>query len=544
MAGFADLSPELIEAIFRHTVDGPSVHVDRRRLQRLQRVNKSFGAIARRLLFRRVVIDSPARGAKLLEALKGDPSLTGLVRFITVKEQAFGQPSVFSDLTQDDLLRLCTKASAFDSPYASFAPLKDGRQPLACYPKTLQAVRLGTPFARSSGAVHAPSDDSSDDDSADESDLHDPMRPSKDYVSLLTNLPTSLKELKLSRLPHHLLPSERPTPSLRLTHLTSLVLDFVTISPVFLDWLVPTARLEKLQLWCVRGVSASTILQFVRKQSQVKEVLFKPQGSKQGTRLGNEIVVYLPTLERLTLGSGACDHEIYSLLPPTLTHLCVSLPNYHNNTRLLPIAQEITTRLMNLRVLELYSQLYFPSTIEVIYPPRQANEPSSLREVRLSHITAAPGEIISFLDSVGSSVFTLAVHHVSEEQSAFLEYCPSLRRLEVGRTNYEPVASVTFFEEISESFLSYLRIHFDSGIALSHVLENLAFFAHSGLRTLELVGVFPGNLSGDWLLGGSIDELVEQCKAGEVDLCVNGRMIETVGDLWRSLVGQTGRETL
>ncbi|GAA5907504.1 hypothetical protein JCM6882_003879 [Rhodosporidiobolus microsporus] len=531
MASFEALSPELVEEILLHTLDSTS-HVNHRRLA---------SCSSARLIFRHVTIASPEYGAKLLETMKEDSALAGFLRTITVKIEAFAKPATFSDLAQDDLLRLAVKATSFDSPIASFAPLKDGRKPLASYPSTLQSCRLGTPFAQTVAGGYGGADTSDNED--EPVGASDATRPSKDYMSLLTSLPTTLRQLKLSQLADNSLPSVPPTSPLRSCHLTALLLDFVTVSPLFLEWLAP-ATLEKLQLWCVRGLSSFDIVQFVRKQAQLKELMFKPKGHRQGTRLGNELVLYLPVLEHLTLGSGACDHVIYSLLPSSLTHLCVSLPNHHQNARLLPIANEITTRLTSLKVFELYSHLYFPPPVELTYPGPEPNESSGLRELRLSHITATPGEIAAFLSSIGRRLYTLATHHISEEPSSLLEYCPSLRRLELGVTHFEPPSGTSFFRGLSAPLLNFLRVHFNSGVPLSQLLDILPHRAQSGLKTLEFIGIFPDDLPSDWRSGACIEALVEECKRSGIEWWVNGRIVESMGDFWRALVGQTGRETL
>ncbi|GAA5853341.1 hypothetical protein JCM8547_000290 [Rhodosporidiobolus lusitaniae] len=536
MAGFADLSTELVEQIFLAALQG-SPTSNAQQLQRLQLVNSSFEAPARRLLFRWVTIDSPAKGTALLRTLEANPTFGGYIRSLIVKDGAFTQPSVFSDISQDDLLRLSPNLQVLDSPYTSFAPLSDGRQPLVNYPATLRSCAPGVPH--SNHRIASYSDDESDDDYVSQQ-----QQSTQDYTRVLSSLPANLTSLKLSKLPDNTLPFNPPSTVFPLQHLTSLSLDFVTVSPSVFTWIAEANNLEKVQLWCTRGLTEKDIVQFVQKVGRsIKSFLFKPKGGKQGSNPGNLLVGHLPKLENLTLGDKACDHNVYSNLPSTLRTLCVSLPTHHANARLMPVATEINSRLTKLVRLELYSHLYFPPPLDIAYPPPESGDPSSLRELRLSHIVAAPGQLEAFLAAVGSSLYTLAMHHISVNPTSLLPSCPSLRRLELGAHHYTlPVPS--FFDYVSSQHLNYVRIHFAAGVNLAHLVSTSPSLASKGLQTLELVGVFPQDLDDEWLSGKSIDALVEACEDGKVEFLVNSRSTGTMGELWRALVGQTGRETL
>ncbi|BGP27151.1 hypothetical protein JCM10295v2_006115 [Rhodotorula toruloides] len=112
---FADLSNELVEATFQHTLDGPSYHSDRSMLQMLARVCSRFHAISRRLLLARIVLVTPKEGQRLLQTLARNRNLAACVRSLTIREGAFASMTTFSDISQDDLLRLCPNVTHFDS---------------------------------------------------------------------------------------------------------------------------------------------------------------------------------------------------------------------------------------------------------------------------------------------------------------------------------------------------------------------------------------------------------------------------------------------
>ncbi|GAA5968623.1 hypothetical protein JCM11641_007703 [Rhodosporidiobolus odoratus] len=540
MTGFADLSGELVEQIFVACLSGPP-NVNQRQLERLQMVSMSFSAVARRLLFANITVETSDRGARLLEVLTKDLALARYVRTIVVQSEAFLLPSIFSDLAQDDLLRLTSSAQSFDSPYVSFAPLKDGRKPLPAYPSTLRSIRLGAPVEYESDSQS----DASDEEDEVQAASAAAIKAQQNYLTLLTSLPNSVQSLKMSALPDNLLLSVPPSQSFPLTHLTSLLLDFVNISPAFLDWLGSTSNgFKRVQMWCLKGVTSFDILRFMQRNGgQLEEVLFKPKGNKQGPNLGNEIVLYCTSLKRLTLGDKACNHEIYPLLPSSLEHLCVSLPMYHSDYSLLPISTEIKDRLDSLVCLELYSQIYFPPTIHSRYPPKQEGDTttSSLRELRLSHIAAVPGDISQFLDTLGENLYTLALHHISEHPSTLLAGCPFLRRLEVGVSHSLNPSESSFFDALSAPFLHYLRVHFNSSISLSDLISALPVLSQNGLKTLELTGFFPDDLGGaGWKSGKNVDKLVQGCKEGGVELVVNGRGVESFGELWVGLLAGHG----
>lgn len=160
---FAKLSNELVELVFRHTLDGPSYRSDRSTLQALSRVCSRFRPIARcvrssrttgsdctdniharrRLLFARIVVSTPKEGQLLLQTLARNRDLAACVRSLTIREGAFTWMTTFSDISQDDLLRLCPNLVHFDSPVSSWNETADGRAPLPAWTASLTSLRFG-----------------------------------------------------------------------------------------------------------------------------------------------------------------------------------------------------------------------------------------------------------------------------------------------------------------------------------------------------------------------------------------------------------------
>lgn len=257
----------------------------------------------------------------------------------------------------------------------------------------------------------------------------------------------------------------------------------------------------------------------------------------------------------MSLGNKAADHTLYALLPRSLTHLTVCLPERHVNARLSDIEPIIKTRLRKLVKLELYSQIYFPSP-DITYAPTLKSENTSLREIRLSHVSAPQGAIESFLSSVGSTIQTLALHHVSSPFSSMLfSSCPNLRRLDLGRgsnTNAEGEV-IDLYSTTDHRYLHSLKVHFDSSLRLEDLIDEIEvprLVTSSGggggvkqytyLKTLELVGSYPSDVSteGGWKNAKLMNKLMQVAKERGCTLLINGRLIESAGDLWVALMGQ------
>ncbi|GAA6046709.1 hypothetical protein JCM3770_003128 [Rhodotorula araucariae] len=549
MASFAMLSPELLEQVFATGLDGPP-RLDQRNLARWSAVSSVWASTARRLKFRWVTVTTPGAGAKVLEALCS-PTCAACVRSLVVKKEAFDDSNVFSELSQNDLVRLATNLVHFDSPRAAFAPLADGRKMLAAYPSTITSMRLGSTATN----WEAHDSDESEDDDDDSSLAHDAQRAlatSKQYLSLLSAFPPTLTSLKLSKLHAYALPRTPPDAPLHLPHLSSLYLDYVNITSETFKWLTETTTdLEAVQVWLVSGVSEGALLEWAQKKGRkLKQFFFKPKG--QGMHLANELVLYMPALERLSLGDHACDHTIWNNFPESLTHLCVALPNGHADARLTTVAHELTNRLTRVQRLEIYSQLYFPPPAEVVYaqPDRHDPRDTGLRELRLSHVSSP--ELEAFVCTVGRGLYTLALHHLPTAHEHLLPYCPRLRRVELGAADCIDDPGI-LLESLHAAHLRHLRVHLASYVSLAHLTASLASIraeqraqgGHHRLVTLELVGDFPANVYGEeWRSGARVDALIRACRDEEIALCVNGRPVDSIGDMWAALLGQTGREML
>ena len=445
----------------------------------------------------------------------------------------------------------------------------------------VKSMRLG--YAVTSPAQHYYTDEDEDDDDAQANqDEQCALKISATYLSLVRAFPKTLRSLKLSKLPSNALPLFAPTAALDLPHLSSLELDMVSVPSTVFKWLTAASDFESVKVWLVSGVTEADLLDFAQhKGPELKTFAFKPKG-KQGKRLANEMVwcvrlsllfhssttrltspgldSYMQKLERVTLGDKACDHTVWSNLPTTVTHICVALPAHVQDARLPTVATAISTRFTNTQRLELYSGLYFAPPLEIAYPPADPfNSPDSgLRELRLSHISSP--DLEAFVLRLGGGLYTLAVHHLSCSPESLAPYCPRLRRLEVGAADIlSSTLPESFFGTVHLKSLTFLRVHFASFVSLGHLTASLGTIRGAQgrgdpaapvtnphrLAALELVGRFPGDLVGDdWESGRGIDALIEACRREEVAFCVNGRPVESVGDLWSAIQGQTGREAL
>lgn len=247
----------------------------------------------------------------------------------------------------------------------------------------------------------------------------------------------------------------------------------------------------------------------------------------------------LPRLLRLSLGEEATDHTIYAILPSTLTHLTVAIPAQHEDPRLGEVEVALRTRLHRLVKLELYSRTHFPSP-EIAYSRPTETEVSSLRELRLSHIDATTQELTSLLNSVESTIQTLAFHHVlADGLLDALSGCASLRRLELGRLDIE-VDDHSLADPPSHPYLRSLRLHFSSSIPPMDIIRILKTPRLGGryLESLELVGVLPCDIvKRTWSDAKIMDRLIRVAERKGTIFMINGRMIETMGDLWVTVIG-------
>ncbi|BGP10857.1 hypothetical protein JCM10049v2_006751 [Rhodotorula toruloides] len=496
---FAKLSNELVELVFRHALDGPSYRSDRSTLQALSRVCSRFRPIARRLLFARIVVGTPKEGQLLLQTLARNRDLAACVRSLTIREGAFTRMTTFSDISQDDLLRLCPNLVHFDSPVSSWNETADGRAPLPAWTASLTSLRFG----RIPEFEFESEDDFSDMSAADRQLL-----------------------LKISGVEHFASVWSGGSNSQHLKHLERLELDFVTVPFEVIDWLTSSCRLVELKIWIVTDPSSGSLEKIVKAQAgSLRSFHFKPVHRSQAAFL-NDVLPLLTNLERVTLGNHACDHTVWAKLPRSLTHLCVALPNSHIDARLKLVADMITKRLRNLQRLDLYSHVYFPPPIEVVYPPNESG--LAIREIRLSHIVTTTEDMSNFFLQLAPGLYTLTLHYVRFRAQAPWPQFKSLRRLEYGK--HTITENDEFFHLIKASVHS-VRMHVEAGgqvQTLLDAIERRSSHKLEPLRTLD-------NVSGDWASGKLFDQLVSACAKAGTQLYMNGRTIGTLVGMWTAL---------
>lgn len=286
----------------------------------------------------------------------------------------------------------------------------------------------------------------------------------------------------------------------------------------------------------VGGISTPDVKNLLlRVGSTLKTFEYKSQQSDMGVMI-NSVIPHLTVLERLSLGEGAANHHIYPLLPGSLKDLCISLPRNHRACDFGGIVTALgpTGQLQQLRTLSLYAQVWFPPTTVIEYlddlnlVTGQAPLPS-LRELRLSHVTGKNWS--PFLSLVGPGLKTLSVHHLNEGTRSIINHCPNLRRCELGVAFAYLPASLP----VSPS-LHLLRVHLNSQVALDTLIRAVQNKKYPMLKALDLSGLFPENVDSSWQSGAKVDQLLEACKAQSVELSMNGYRLQSLGDLWGSVM--------
>jgi hypothetical protein len=232
--------------------------------------------VRRRLLFARVVVATPEEGQRLLQTPTRDRDLAACVRSLTIRESAFHNPAVFSDLPQDDLLRICTNLSKFDSPVASWNELADGRALLPAWPANLASLRFGRTLEFET--------DEEDSDSNETRRVWGVTRMRNAFEAY----PTMLRSLKVSGIDSfESIYSGRARPH-ALNHLERLELDFVTASPETIDWLVGSGPLVELKIWMITDPSSSSLEKIVKAHAAtLRSFAFKPVDRSQAAFLND-----------------------------------------------------------------------------------------------------------------------------------------------------------------------------------------------------------------------------------------------------------------
>lgn len=157
-----------------------------------------------------------------------------------MKKSAFTQLSTFSDLSLDDIIRACPGLQLLDSPVATFAPLRDGRAPMASYPRTLRHFRLASTLTEGG------EDSDSDDEYGSSSDSGMPTT-----FKVLEELPSDLKSLKLER--SRAFDGSDRSADFPLRSLQSLEVTFTSAFKENIEWVlapsVHSGTLTDLKLW-------------------------------------------------------------------------------------------------------------------------------------------------------------------------------------------------------------------------------------------------------------------------------------------------------
>lgn len=216
----------------------------------------------------------------------------------------------------------------------------------------------------------------------------------------------------------------------------------------------------------------------------------------------NRAVEVLSGLKVLTIGPGSSNRTVYPHISSTsITQLCIALPQDEETSLNNLILSLHTGNLSKVRKFELYSQLYFPAPVEIeVLDDIEDSSSTQLRELRLSHVDARTDHFNRLLRIHGGGIRILALHHLNKCFSDFLDYCPNLLRLELGVDAFHagPSAHEFLFDL---PMLHLLRIHFQSGVLLSEVVQKLK--SGQGLpsvKTLDLTGIFPDQVSRRFLV--------------------------------------------
>lgn len=200
-------------------------------------------------------------------------------RFVSdsaISDAALSQRDVFSDLSLDDMIRQAPSLVKLDSPVSAFAPLADGRKPFATYPPTLKSIRLAPTFRAWGVARYEEEWDSEDDE-----DLQPGVQvlTASHILSTLQSLPASLTSLTISRAT---VIEPDTTTGCQLQHLTTISLDFATLSYATLKWFcsdsISNHTLRNLKVWVTSNITGDNLVDFFDSCGEdLREFTYKPQ---------------------------------------------------------------------------------------------------------------------------------------------------------------------------------------------------------------------------------------------------------------------------
>ncbi|GAA5882638.1 hypothetical protein JCM1840_002747 [Sporobolomyces johnsonii] len=431
MACISSLPSEIITQIVESALDMPP-ECNRELLLSLSTTCRALHLPALRLMVHCIKIERPEQGVEVIEMLE---RRTDLGKASVVARRALVPDGPFSVVSQDALMHLAPNCTKLCSPVAWFEPFDDNdKKP---YESKLTSIGI-SPLDFAWSKV---------------SNSGDPFVrfavPSTYPPDVLRTSDASLRlEERVGELSfwHHPYPINIDTclvwrqPPANLTWLS--IVD-VEISVDLLDW-VTTPSLREVRLWRMRGVEGSLDTWVEGVSNQLVKFGYAC-GQEPLDAAGQMIRNSFPSLARLHLGPNAIDCLDFLHLPTTLVHLCVTLPEYHiwDGPDFCAIADVLCSgALPSLARLEMYASSRASPALDVVYPPVDTSQqaPSPLRELRLLHVDSRPGELVEFLGHVGSSLYTLALHNISESWQDLFDAMKRtgrtvpllLRRLELG----------------------------------------------------------------------------------------------------------------
>ncbi|KAK4699449.1 hypothetical protein P7C70_g6811, partial [Phenoliferia sp. Uapishka_3] len=506
-ATLTSLSPELLEGILEASLDRTH-SLNLRQLLHLQLVSKCFASPARRLIFRQVLIRTANSGRSFLRILTGDATLGRHVRSLEVLASAY-DGAQFNDLLVDEVIRRCPLLVRLDLPFGPFAPLGDGRSPMASFPPTLKHFRVS--MSSHESEIDSEDDESNDSDGSGGGGGGGGAVPA--ILGRLADLPDSVESLTFEQIHSAaFLKDSTPTTPFPLTHLHDV--EFVRLAPPS----VANRSLRRLKLWGhdanIQNPDVTAVIQAVG--ADLEEFLWRPLHPDRGLMLTSllpcvvsvfplphpkmliHFLSHLTSLRKLTVGPGGAGPTMYtSLSTPHLTHLCIALSPIAANLDLFIPHLHPTGSLCHLRRLEVYSQIYFPPPIELEFLDETPNPPTQLRELRLSHITVPRAQIDALLAVVGAGLRALSIHHVTAPAASIIKTVPNLLRLEIG-VDGAPDARKSILKAIKAPNLHLLRFHFNSRIELTELVEKIEQGKLDTLRTIDVTGIFPDQVTEEW----------------------------------------------
>lgn len=168
-------------------------------------------------------------------------------KLAAINDAAYSQPTVFSDITADDILRYTTQLVHYEPAMGNFAPLGDGRVPAAAYPDTIRHFRLAHTILEIQNSDPEEDEEVGSDDGSDGDQLPAPL-------NRLNDLSAGVRSFKMERLVSPSLGrAEAPTVSFPFQWLKKLEVIFVNLSPSTLDWMtkgsIAAGTLADLKLW-------------------------------------------------------------------------------------------------------------------------------------------------------------------------------------------------------------------------------------------------------------------------------------------------------